>query len=124
MKHIIVLGFLIVLLACEEKIITENTIETLKVKVNTYRDGIRVYTEGNKFLGLSPVTLSLPLRIVHDMNTKIKRYFVNGQEVHAGEKWPLKLKVYQEGFPEPFTLSVPFEPGQWQQEVTVEKKKQ
>ena len=98
------------------------TIHSLKITVNAHRKGVKVYTALNQYLGLSPVTFPVKVREVKDKKTGIKRYFVAGEERHAGEKWPLKLKVYMEGFPEPVTVMVPFEPGQWQVEVSVKKR--
>jgi hypothetical protein len=96
--------------------------QKLEVTIRTYREGILIRSEDGKKLGLSPLRLPLSLKIVYDPNTKIRRYFIDGEEVHPGEKWQMRLRVYQDGFPELLTLWVPFEPGEWEPEITIKKK--
>ena len=121
MKFLVIIT-LIFLTACaeEEKLVVSH--KSINLTVKTYRKGIRVYSEKNQPLGYSPVVLDVEVKIVEDSLSKIKRYFIKGEEVHPGEKWPLRLKIYREGFLELRVLRVPFEPGQWVQTVMAEKK--
>lgn len=119
MKYLIILT-LFLLTACGEER-PSIFYQPMKVTVKTYRKGIRVYSEENQALGYSPVVIDLECKVIEDNSSKIKRYFIDGAEVDAGGTWPLRLKVFKQGFKELVTLRVPFQPGQWAQVVTVEK---
>jgi hypothetical protein len=114
---------LLLLVACTlPKADLRKSHKELRLKIEAHKKGLKMYTVNNDFLGYSPIQVSLKVKIVKDENTKIVRYFINDREVHSGDTWPFKLKVYMDGFLEEVTLILPFDPTRWTQTAKVSKK--
>jgi len=110
------------LISCGESPPDTKKTEELVVKVNTEKKGIQIWSMDGDQLGYSPVVIHQEVKVLRSGASEIVRYFIEDSEIHPGENWHLKLKIFQDGYPEEVTLLVPFQPGQWSQEVTFKKK--
>ena len=100
----------------------KESFKTLELTIEAHKKGLKMLSISNKYLGQSPVKVDIKVKIVKDENTKIIRYFVDGLELHSGDVWPYKLKVFMDGYPEPVTAMLVFDPTKWKQKVKVKKK--
>ncbi len=95
---------------------SESDVE-LEITIQAHKEGVRVY-DGGKFVGKSPVVVRKVL-VVRHLEGGVKRYFVEGREVHPGEDWPLYLETFKQGVRTSMKAFVPFDPEVRQHTVTL-----